>query len=145
MGCLRYTVVHIICHHYFFYYAKYPFRYRTERIPQPLEKAGDFLCLSPALTEMKNIALGLYSTPPAGGFRELFGFTYGDPSWYPFVYACNYAYMLKAHKLFAMLVDGQRAHQNNSHAQLLALKTCRFPDNSQLLLHRHSAPLLVGH
>lgn len=56
----------------------------------------------------------------------LFGFTYGDYSSYPFAYARNDAYMLKVHKLFAMLVDGQRAHQNNGQHSFSHCKSAGF-------------------
>lgn len=88
------------------------------------------LCFSCALKEMMNKKRKksqlLCSRPPAGGFRVLFGFTYGDCSWYLFVYVRNYAYMLKVHKLFAMLVDGQRAHQNNGQHSFSRCKSAGF-------------------
>lgn len=70
----------------------------------------------------------------------LFGFTYGDYSSYPFAYARNDAYMLKVHKLFATLVDGQRAHQNNgqhsfSHCKSAGFQITRSSCCIAILLH----------
>lgn len=86
-----------------------------------------FCCvLAPLWNKLFIIYISQMLQTTSGGFRCLFGFTYSDSSWYPFVYECNNAYMLKVHKIFAVLVDGQRAHQNNSQHSFSLCKSAGF-------------------